>query len=696
MIPSARVWLVLTAVALGGPAALAGITATVEGGDRPWIVVFPLSSDEPVQTRSGGAGEVIHIGDVRGPTLVCVGADHRATVCERILPEERMPRRFLLDEGRHVIGRVLVGRRGAGDVSVSIRPAAIEARRPLVIPLARGADRWVKSVRTEVTGRFDIEHLAPGRYVFEITTSGGRTEESVVEIPSRRSAEHSRMFALPELRLAEGVRLVVEVRSDDGAPIPKAGVAISQVMPGGARRVFETNADADGVVELDGIEPAVSGIVDCSAAGFTRWSESFGSLPPLVSCTLGRFSSITGTVSEAGGARVSRATVELLRSEQRATTDANGAFVLKDVPAGTHAIRASSATSGVVIRELMVGNGVIVDAGDLVLGPVQTMRGRVVDAVTAEPITGASVTVVDPLNGASTLTDRDGVFALAGDATMPTRVRVAADRYAAKHSILRTTADSVSTIALSRPGALEIQTWDDASGEPCVGCTMIAYAEDAMRGGMTDAEGRVRLHDLAPGRYRVTRERVTATSTGVSVRGGMATQSATVRAGETTYVEIGSRTREIRVMISPPPSSDWELVADGPTRLIRGTAEGPGVFSFRRQAGERYALRLHTATAGVALGVVPEDFTGELLSFERGNTQLQVRLTKHDLPAAGIHVRLLSLSGSLAAWAITDASGWASIPHLQAGMYAVVAEERPLGSVSVSAAAATSLVRSID
>lgn len=663
------------------PVTEGAVTATVTGGERPWLIAFPLASDEPVRTYA--ASRSVKISDAGPSTLVCAGADDRATICERFAGDGESQRHYALDEGRRVQGRYFVGREGAAGAVIRVRLAGVEARRPLVIPLARGAKEWVTDVRTGDDGSYEIEHLAPGSYIFEVTTRNGRVEQSdVIEIPPLKPPvpdrpPPSRTVVLPEVRFAEGVSVVVEVRSTDGVPIRAALVEVSQTTSGAAPHVFERSSNGEGVAMLEGIDAAMPGRVGCAAPGFTRFNEAFDILPAVVTCTLARLATITGSVVDARGEPVPRATVEVRGTHRSAMTDTAGAFAIDSVPPGTSTIRASSSKSGMGIREVTVSVGETFDLGELPLGETRDVHGRVVAAATGEAVIGASVTAIDP-PGATAITDSEGAFALPCDASARTRVRVMANGYAPVES----TFDADATIRLPRPGSLELLVWDDATGELCMGCTMIATSSDGRVSGITSGEGRVLFEPLAPGAYHVTRERVTSTSRGITVSGGADTQTVSVRANETTHLEIGSRLQIVHVTVQPVPPAAFALRARGSQRVVTATAAASGQYSFRAHPNQQYDLTLVNAGRGVFIGHVGADYAGQVLSVQLGNREARLRLMKNEQPAAGVLVRLTNASGEPAAWAITDATGFASIPYMRAGTYSVIVDDQPVGTVT--------------
>ena len=155
---------------------------------------------------------------------------------------------------------------------------------------------------------------------------------------------------------------------------------------------------------------------------------------------------VTGTVTDAGtGSGIAGASVSY--NGGSATTDANGAYVINPITSGSQTLSASAAGYAAAQRTVQVPpEGSVV--ADFALAPTasSSITGEVRDAVTAQPIAGASVSY----GGGSTQTDSLGRYLL-DDASPGTHdVSVSANGYATKTQTVVVTAGAsvVSDFAL--------------------------------------------------------------------------------------------------------------------------------------------------------------------------------------------------------------------------------------------------------
>jgi hypothetical protein len=677
---------------------------TISGVERPWAIIFPLTSAGEPTTYHMAEKERFRLeASLQGQVLVCSGGDQRATQCERASADDGFAHGFTLDEGRAVTGRCLIGRRPAANATVSVRLARLESRRTLVLPLALTGEKWVSSTKVDDAGRFRIEHLAPGEYIFEVVTTSGRAEDSdIVVIPALKAAAPGqppppRTWEVPDIRLAEGIALTVEVRASDGTPVANAGVGVSQGQDGElATRSFEQRADESGVARFDGIEGLLGMRVSCLAPGFARFSEVFTTHPPLVTCALQRLGGVSGRVIDSQETAVIGATVALIGGDgAQAVTDSTGVFRFKDVVPGDYGLRATSAMTGTAVRDVTIAEGDVVDVGAISVLDAESGSGEVLSAVTGRPIANAAVIRVDPPGG-TVSTDTDGKFSLPCDPSAPTVIRVIADGYAPQRSVLRPSSpDSATVIRLQKAGALEVAAWDEA-GEPCRGCTILVSAPGDLRSAAASDQGVAHFDGLTPGEYQVTRERTSATSRQVVVSGGGDLEIGVVQPERTTRVELGKPARAFHVTLDPPPFTGARLWAYSRSRMVATTLESTGSFSFPRVQGEAYELRLETDGAGVVVAKVAANEARDLLTVQLGSATAEIRLTAAGTPAGNVQADFLDASGVRRAWAITDRSGTARVFYLPPGQYTVIAHARPLGAISANGGAVTVLEASVD
>lgn len=240
------------------PIAVGGAVLIENSPPRPWVVVLPLAG----RARVGGPLEVTpgvpaHLDlPADGDALLCGGADGCATSCRVTAPGDELTRLPLVT-GARVRGRCVVGRSPARDAQVFLRPAVLESRRPVALPLFRdGSGELVTNVLTDAGGAFELEHVAPGKYVAEVHLRDGRIHESEVLVIEDEPDVHSPLVReLPLIQIPEGLRTVVTVRDRDGAPVAGAGVGLMQRR--GQTVVFtaETVTDSDGLAEVSGWLP---------------------------------------------------------------------------------------------------------------------------------------------------------------------------------------------------------------------------------------------------------------------------------------------------------------------------------------------------------------------------------------------------------------------------------------------------------
>ncbi len=669
------------------PAAASGGSSSLQieiaGAERGWIVAFYARGIDKGTTHTITPDVPVKLEHAGDSMFVCAGAPERATRCEEILPHDSATRVFALDEGRRVEGRCFIGRAPLAHAEISVRAAGVDLRQPVAIPLAQEKTAWVKSIRTSDDGEFTIEHLSPGRYVFAVTTADGRAEESgPVTVPGLELSQEgtpppNRTYRIADIRLAEGLLLSVEVRTPDGMPVAKANVEVVQRDAGGIpRRVLNAVADDDGLAKVSGIDANLPVEMACAAPGYARGAAVYDALPSAGACTLVRLGRISGRITNSNHEPVAGAVAEIGGTTLRAASNSDGSFELTEVAAGAHVIRMSSGTTGTATLDVTVSSGDTVDLGEVVLPAGAVVHGRVVDARSREAVPGASVIVVDPPNGQTAVADEEGAFTLTCDPVASTRVRVSAAGYAVTWASFDA---ERRTIALERPGAVQVKVWDDATGDACRGCTVIVSDANEVRAAITDASGIARHDGLAPGTYNVQREEIRATTKIVTVSGGGDTRIASVRAGEVAQVELGSPYRRTEIVLSPHPVGTWELNARSGSRVVAAMPAGvPGKYSFRRRPQEAYELTIGAHGVRVTVGSVPATSENEFMTIVLGTATLRVESSP-----AGMPLSVHDAQGRVVASAVADANGAATIPYLHAGTYRVLTGSRLLGTAAL-------------
>jgi hypothetical protein len=644
--------------------------------DAPWVTLGPAVNGtgplRPVLLNESGTFRTTV--DRAVPLLVCAGAQGAATQCRTVIPDREALIDLAIDAGRAVTGRCFIGREPARGGRVFVSLSAVESRQPAVLPLLREHESFVTSVATDAAGRFRVAHLAPGDYTFELHARGGRQYETErIRVPVRRRSEpDDAAVKLADLRFESGAAMTVTVRDADGAPVPNATVgAIQQTGPQSPPILIEGRADERGETLLEGLDPAKGAEVTCGAPGFARTTLRLGSIPPSATCGLQRLARITARVEGPDG-EPSKDAVLSVSHERSARADAEGVVVLRDLRGGEYDASITAPGLELWTRAVRLGAGQSEDLGKISLGLGRSVRGRVADGETHQPIGGATVAIQQPPGSASTLTNLDGTFVLAGPSATLRLVVSAADYAPATVVAAADSTDDEVLVTLGRPGTLEVTAWSD-EGETCSGCSIVAGGEDAVKMLTADARGVVRFEQLPPGEYQVSRDRVHATAAAVFVSGGSPMAIATVLPRQTTKIELGAPAREIRVVVTPPADASWELSASSANGLQSVTAASNGEYRIRTRPGERYRLRLHREETGVTLGSIPPDFDQSIFTVRPGTATLRGLLVRGGAAAAGEMLSILDATGSAVAWARSAGDGSLLIPFVPAGQFRVIA-----------------------
>lgn len=644
-----------------------------------WAVVFPLGGNagtsSPVALGPGVPTPLEFPAD--GDALVCGGADGCATTCTVIREAAGLARLRLLN-GARVRGRCLMGRLPVRDARVFLRPAFLESRRPLALPLFRGRKgELVTSVTTDASGAFELGHVAPGAYVAEVHLRDGRIHESeALVVDGDRDDDSPVDIELPPIAIPEGLRTVVQVRGRDGSPIAGAGVGLLQRRGEATVFVAETRTDAHGVADVSGLVAGVPVYTTCSARGFARLEQRFPAPPATQDCVLERFGTVSGSVAANDGTPLP-ATVSLVRDGQTADARTDGRFRLSGVRSGSDELRVAAPGYRVALREIVVEEGHDTDVGALTLAKADAFIGRAVDAESRAPVHGAAVRVVDPVLSGAVFTDQDGRFSVLVDLAHGARLEAAAAGYATAIQDIAaaaTAAPEGAVIPLERPGTLEVMVWSDEGDLPCIGCTVTISARSNVRSERTDASGVVRFSGLSPGVYHVTREHVTAGAAIVQVSGGGTGRMVAVKPRETARVELGSKSRVIEIALSPPPAADCRITAIAANSTVWGERNpGTGAYRLAIRPGEAYRLQLGCGGGGVRVGALPAEYQGTLLTLDLAASSLIGSVTAGGEPVAGREVMLRSVpDDSLVAWSVTQPDGRFALLYLPPGMYSLL------------------------
>jgi hypothetical protein len=642
--------------------------------------VIPLafgSEAQNVGVKSGKA--LVHLqADV--PALVCAGAEGMNVACEFVqtgAPEERT---FALVEGREVRMRCLLDGEPVRDAVVRLHRASIPARVPYALPLSYTAGRIEDRVLTDDQGEAVIAHLAPGTYRFEVSIDKYPPYDAgEIEIPPQRTfpdgSREKRSIQLADFTIDSGVSVEVEVLDGDAIPVTSGAVGIrqprahetgsfaAQTSDGTSATLVQGRVNDEGRVTFSGLDPSRAVSVTCQAEGYERQKLEFATPPAVVTCTLSNLASTSGDVTDEARQPIAGARVRI--GERSVTTDGAGHFSVTSLPAGEAEVTVSAQRYAHASHTVRMLPGEMTPAGTFVLKRGWHVTGRVLDALTKEPVRGAAVRLVaDP--GSSATTDDEGAYEV--DAEHLGVIEASAAGYADADRVV--TERTANDFFLQRPGSMIVSVWDENRNSPCVACTITAGRGRIMRSAITNAAAEVRFDGLPPGDYDVLKENVYAASTYVTVSGGADTITATVTPNATARVQLG-KAREVDVAFVPA-ASGRQLRASGAAGVEIADADPAGSFRIKHQP-QGASLALLTPTTGVVVGAIPPRATASRIELHLWGTLATVRYTRDGQPGPGMQVTIRGAAGEIAAWGTTDARSEVQFAHLPPGRYGVTA-----------------------
>lgn len=262
---------------------------------------------------------------------------------------------------------------------------------------------------TDGEGRFEIADLAIGRYDLEVVASG----YAPVTIPGLEVEDGAGQVDFGTVVVVPGVRVAGKVVDPEGAAIAGAEVYLQVeqrgIMATGRAGQKEPRArtDAGGRFEIADLLPDQLVTIVASKKGYASAAAS-GVKPPgeePVSIVLQPAGRLAGRVVDERGTPIARATVNAhpdfsqpyYRSPvgQRPTwarTDAEGRFVIEDVPVTT--LQVSISAEG---YQQQLRSGVEMPAGGVVELEIEMLRGAVIEGTVTtadgEPLVQASLSV---------------------------------------------------------------------------------------------------------------------------------------------------------------------------------------------------------------------------------------------------------------------------------------------------------------
>ncbi len=287
----------------------------------------------------------------------------------------RLPAKIVLATGATVTGRVLdsAGRALAG------ASTGVEAWASSEAPIS-----FLVKVETDAQGRFTASAVPPGKAMLLVSKSGWAPLRQPIEVPREG-------LDVGILSLTRGDSLAVRTVDDAGEPV--AGAEVRPEL--GSMASGHVTTGPDGLAHLTHLPVGEEIRIVATAKGHLRADQrvQLAMAGPL-ELRLQRAFVVTGRFAGADGAPLADVSVKMARGRSFDTTpiDPDGRFDLPLRPAQEYTLTFSSPQSSSLEIAVPAGSpGEERDLGELRAPAAGEVAGRLVDAVTGDPIAGARI-----------------------------------------------------------------------------------------------------------------------------------------------------------------------------------------------------------------------------------------------------------------------------------------------------------------
>lgn len=359
---------------------------------------------------------------------------------------------------------------------------------------------------TDVNGQYSVTELFPDSYTVVASASGYQdaiegaiVSEGEVEIVN---------FALSTI-LGSVTGQVIDAAST--LPIPNATVSIIDE----SEIIASTQTDINGNYSISGLPPGNLTVIASSdgyETKFTGVTITAGTTSVVNFALIPNPGTLQGRViNNSTGNPIQGASISIFQGSVLITsafTDANGLYEIDTLAPGTYTVRASAHFFQFVLEGTIIISEKIAIL-NFKLNPLPgTIIGTVVDAVTASPIVGATIRLLDgPDVIATVLTDPNGRYLMTGIASGIYIIQAHSLGYQISLASMKVSSDaaSVQNFALIKnPGTLSGTVFDSSSLSPISGATINVYDSSTLiASSITDVNGNYTISDLPPGTYDV-------------------------------------------------------------------------------------------------------------------------------------------------------------------------------------------------
>lgn len=306
------------------------------------------------------------------------------------------------------------------------------------------------SATTTDMGTFTISNIPAGEQTITFTLNGYATATATVNITA------GSIISLGTIPLSQspttGIIKGTVTDASNGQPLSDVTITVTGSFSGstvtGTDGAFIFTNVTPGAVTITASKTgyySVTGTGTVVAGGILFFNPQLSTSPPVQ--TTGN---LTGKVFDGStNTPIQGATVSISGGPST-TTDASGVFLIKDITPNTYQAIISATGYISQVYQVMILAGVTTDMQTIYLTPAPqatTITGKVTDAQTGNPISGADVIVVGSTLSAKT--DSAGVYTILGISLLEFALKASATGYDSKSYTMTTTTYGTYTVDFS-------------------------------------------------------------------------------------------------------------------------------------------------------------------------------------------------------------------------------------------------------
>jgi len=531
---------------------------------------------------------------------------------------------------------------------------------------------------TDVNGNYSIPSLPPAFYTVVVSATDFQTKSVGASVSSNVTTTVS--LALDP---AGGTIAGVVTDASSGNPISAASIQVFQ----GPTLVVSVLTDPDGSYSVSDIAPGSYSVV---ASADNHQDKVLGAIVLSNATTTVNFAldpspgSIAGNVTDAVTTNpIAGVSIQIFDGPTLIAdtlTDPNGDYLVTDLAPGSYAVNATKAGYQTqVIGATVASNSTTTVNFALITNP-GAIAGTVTDAVTTNPIAGATILVFRGRTYmGSALTDVNGNYTVSNLAPGQYFVNAEAKNYqsavqgATVVSNVTTTADFTLE---PTPGNIAGTVTNSANGNPIPGTKISVLSNSTLVAStLTDPSGNYSIVGLAPGNYTVV---ANATNFNISAVGANVTANNTTTVNFALTVTPGNIIGTVRDAVTTSLIAGAEIDVYSGQTLIASTLTDPnGNYQVQNLAPGSFVVTASKPTYQTqALGAIVTANATTIVNFALEKNPGTISGTVTDAtttnPISGVNIQVFDRR-ILVGIGVTDTNGNYTIPDLIPGQYTVIA-----------------------